>query len=282
MKLERLQDKHDRYDSHISFLTKCVKEKVIPNGLKIELEPSIGNHDDEFLRNWYQRLKSFSITLMEDVIEFCNKTNNTIAEQINTTENSLNETIEESSLKEIKAVMKKNQENRRKSLEQRKQRKFTRFKYHPEERYEKQVMIKKGTYSNAVKKNRSSTRVTPRNSNLRLDVPQQQTTSRSTQGQKNKDIITELQNEIKILKEQRNATPKPTQSSTSAKTQPMIPRPPQTPSKNGRTLTLSTEGGGMTEIQQMINFIHTSMQTLGEFEKRLKAQQNSNPIRSDQ
>ena len=282
VKLERLQDKYDRYDSHISFLTKCVKEKVIPNGLRIDLEPSIGNHDDDFLTKWYERLQSFSVTLMEDVIEFCKKTNENITQQINTVENNLTDKIEEQNLREIKTIMKKNQESRRKTLDQKKQRKFTRFKYHPETRLEKPTVKEKTTYSNAVKRKRSNTRVTPRNSNHRLAVPQQETTT-SAQGQKNKDIINELQNEIKMLKEQRNATtPKTTQSSTSTKTQQMIPRPPQTPSKNGRTLTFNTEGERLSEIQQMINLIHTSMQTLGEFEKRLKAQQNTNPIPSDQ
>ena len=38
-KLNTLEDKSARYQSHMDFLNKCIDEKLVPNGLKIELEP---------------------------------------------------------------------------------------------------------------------------------------------------------------------------------------------------------------------------------------------------
>ena len=40
--LDQLHDKDARYKSFKNFLTKGVTEKVISNGLQIELEPNIG------------------------------------------------------------------------------------------------------------------------------------------------------------------------------------------------------------------------------------------------
>ena len=45
MKLNRLKDKNARYQSHREFLSQCIESKLIPKGLKLELEPTIGNHD---------------------------------------------------------------------------------------------------------------------------------------------------------------------------------------------------------------------------------------------
>ena len=48
MKLNRLKDKNKRYQSHREFLSQCIESKLIPKGLKLELEPTTGNHDQEF------------------------------------------------------------------------------------------------------------------------------------------------------------------------------------------------------------------------------------------
>ena len=62
IKLNRLLDKKDRYESHVSFLKNCLKIGRVPNGLVINLEPSIGNHDETFRAKWYQRFQEFSLT----------------------------------------------------------------------------------------------------------------------------------------------------------------------------------------------------------------------------
>ena len=45
LKLNRLKDKVTSCESHKDFLTRCIAEKLIPKGLKLELEPTIGNFD---------------------------------------------------------------------------------------------------------------------------------------------------------------------------------------------------------------------------------------------
>ena len=84
MKLNRFKEKSARYESHKDFLSSCITEKLIPKGLKLQLEPTIGNYDQEFLDKWYARLDNFSIILMKEIVEFCNKTikesNDTIKE----------------------------------------------------------------------------------------------------------------------------------------------------------------------------------------------------------
>ena len=49
LKLNRLTDKLCRYESLKYFITKYLKEKLIPEGFW-SLDPSTGNHDDEFLK----------------------------------------------------------------------------------------------------------------------------------------------------------------------------------------------------------------------------------------
>ena len=41
LKLNRRKEKHPRYESHKEFLTRCFSEKLVPMGLKLELEPTI-------------------------------------------------------------------------------------------------------------------------------------------------------------------------------------------------------------------------------------------------
>ena len=84
VRLERLRDKSDRYSSHIEFLKECRQNQVIPKGLRIDVEPSIGNNDDDFCAKWFARLNEFSLTLISDIIEYCEETENVTAERITT------------------------------------------------------------------------------------------------------------------------------------------------------------------------------------------------------
>ena len=69
IKLNRLKDKEARFESHKDFLTCCINE-----GLVLMLERTIGNHDQFFLENWYCKFKQFSLSLMKDIVQFCDKT----------------------------------------------------------------------------------------------------------------------------------------------------------------------------------------------------------------
>ena len=68
--------------NHRLFLRDCLEIKHILNRLVIDLEPSIGNHDEDFHSRWYPRLEEFSLTLMKDISEFCEKTENETATKI--------------------------------------------------------------------------------------------------------------------------------------------------------------------------------------------------------
>ena len=52
-------------------LKKCLENNLVPNGLKVYVEPSIGNRNEEFLTQWHARLDEFSKTLTSDVVKFC-------------------------------------------------------------------------------------------------------------------------------------------------------------------------------------------------------------------
>ena len=83
-KLDRLNDIKCRYESHEAFLKKCLDNNLVPNGLKVYVEPSIGNRGKAFLQQWHSRLEDFSKTRTTDVIGYCeneiSKTKNEIVE----------------------------------------------------------------------------------------------------------------------------------------------------------------------------------------------------------
>ena len=87
MKLNRLKDKNARYQSQREFLSQCIESKLIPKSLKLELEPTIGNHDQEFVDTWYSNLQEFSLTLMKGIGKFCDKKISETTAHINLTEN---------------------------------------------------------------------------------------------------------------------------------------------------------------------------------------------------
>ena len=51
-----------------------LRQATACKGLVVALEPIIGNHDQEFLDNWYSKQKQFSLSLMKDIVQFCDKT----------------------------------------------------------------------------------------------------------------------------------------------------------------------------------------------------------------
>ena len=90
-RLDKLNDKKCRYVSHESFLKKCLDNSLIPNGLKVYVEPSIGNRCDEFLEKWHNRMEEFSKVLTTDVIEFCEKEIKQTTNEIEETSKTLKE-----------------------------------------------------------------------------------------------------------------------------------------------------------------------------------------------
>ena len=130
VKLNRLRDKDDRYESHISFLNDCIDIKRIPNGLVIDLEPSIGNNDEAFRAKWYQRLEEFSLTLMKDIVEYSENVKEETSAKIKTEEESLKISLNADDYNEVSEALNKNSANRKYVLKQNKRKKFHHLKYH--------------------------------------------------------------------------------------------------------------------------------------------------------
>ena len=70
--------------------------------MKLELEPTIGNHDQEVLDTWYSNLQEFSLSLMKGIVKLCDKTISETAEHINSTENALKQNMEKEEFQKIK------------------------------------------------------------------------------------------------------------------------------------------------------------------------------------
>ena len=128
-KLDRLKNKCGRYESHVTFLRKCLENNVIPNGLKAYVEPSIGNRDDAFLGDWHGTLFECSKKLTTLSIDWSLKTIASTKVEIATTEETLKALVSEQSYKKIQDSIQKNDETRNKELVNRKNRKFYRLKY---------------------------------------------------------------------------------------------------------------------------------------------------------
>ena len=129
LKLNRLKDKVTRYESHKDFLTRCIAEKLITKSLKLELEPTIGNYDQEFVDERYSKLKGFLLILMKDIITYFEKTIDSTNESIKNTETTLRNLTENQEFLNIKKILKKNLEATKSQLQQGKFKKFYYLKY---------------------------------------------------------------------------------------------------------------------------------------------------------
>ena len=128
-KLDKLHDKVGRYESHVAFLTKCIDNNVTPNGLRVYVEPSIGNRDDEFLQSWHDDLNEFSKKLTRKVIECSEKNVEKTKLEIWETTEKLKALISEPAFTEIKKALTRNDNTRNNELTSRKNRKFYKLKY---------------------------------------------------------------------------------------------------------------------------------------------------------
>ena len=141
LKLDRIKDKSSRYESHNDFISRCLAEKVIPNRLKIELEPTIGNHDQEFLDEWYQILDQTSFTLINKIVKFCEKTVVNATTDIKAIELSLKKNMEKEEFEKIEDAINQNDEANKRMLKQRKFKKFNYLKHNPKKEVKQQPNV---------------------------------------------------------------------------------------------------------------------------------------------
>ena len=142
VRLDRLRNKEERYDSHITFLKDCIAIKRIPKGLVINLEPSIGNNDEEFLAKWYQRLEEFSMIMMKDVIDYSERIKAETKEKVTTEQESLRTSMKPEDFKEVSHIMDQNSAERKRALQTTKRKKFNYLKYHRENPMQQRVGLR--------------------------------------------------------------------------------------------------------------------------------------------
>ena len=69
-RLDRINNKKVRFLSHKEFLEKCFCDKLTPKGLKINLEPTIGNQNEEFVNQCYKIQDDCAKQFMNMTIKF--------------------------------------------------------------------------------------------------------------------------------------------------------------------------------------------------------------------
>ena len=187
IKLNRLKDKQVRFVSHKEFLTRCFAKELVPKGLEVTLEPTIGNDDQEFLDNWYSKQKQFSLSLMKDIKQFCCKIINKIAQDIKNTESSLKRKASQSQYHAIQTEINANEDSSRKVLQQRKFKKYNNLKYKPKSTNQTRVQEEqedlphekngKTFYSDILKRKRSKTDIERKSSKTKISTTTQHKTT---------------------------------------------------------------------------------------------------------
>ena len=138
IKLERLKDKEDRYSSHIQFLKECHEARIIPKGLRLEIEPSIGNNDHAFCEKWYKRLEDCSLALMKDAIEYCERIEDETSKTITTQSDELKAILGPTEHRKLTDHMSEISSQRRQRLQAAKRKKYQHLRYNRTERPERQ------------------------------------------------------------------------------------------------------------------------------------------------
>ena len=137
IKLDRLTNKRARYESHLDFLNRCISSKLIPNALSFELEPTIGNHDNEFVGKWYDIIQQCQLKLMSLTSEFCQNTISKTDDEIKHAYNDIKQNTSANNLKNISETIKDSDRKTRSMLRSKKMKKFTYLKYGNNKKYER-------------------------------------------------------------------------------------------------------------------------------------------------
>ena len=95
----------------MDFLSRCIAEELVPKGLKLELVPTIGNYDQESVDKWYSKLKTFSLTLMKDIVAHCDKTIVKTEDNIKDTETHLKNITEREEYQSVDKTIQNNEAN---------------------------------------------------------------------------------------------------------------------------------------------------------------------------
>ena len=114
-----------------------------------------------FVNKWYEKLEKFSRELMTDVIEHCDKTITKVSTEISNFDNKLREHTLQHQYTEITQAVSTNQDNRKRTLQQIKNKKFYALKYNHRTT---QMHTQHFTVENTPNVNQSFNKTTPQTS----------------------------------------------------------------------------------------------------------------------
>ena len=131
IKLNNLRVKSAQYNSHKDFPYRCIQEKLVPKGLELNLEPTIGIYDKEFIDNSYFILKDFSLIVIKQIVTYCKKTKEKTQTSITEIEATLKQQLKKDDYAEILNITEVNETVKKQILHQRKFKKFNTLNYKP-------------------------------------------------------------------------------------------------------------------------------------------------------
>ena len=130
LKLNSLNDIKARYESQ-KFLNKTSQRKSYTVRIIYLRRAIYWELRQRIYEIWHERLQAFSLTLMLDVINFCDRTNENVSEGIEKTKRELNQKLNDNEREGIIVALQKNNEVKKKHPEQHKRKKFNYLKYKP-------------------------------------------------------------------------------------------------------------------------------------------------------
>ena len=109
-RLDWIQNKKIRFLSNKEFLERCFHDKLTPNGLKISLEHTIGNQNEEFVNQCYKIQDDCAKQLIKINIKFCETTIKETEHEIKETDSKLQTNLPSTAYSNIKEQVTRNQE----------------------------------------------------------------------------------------------------------------------------------------------------------------------------
>ena len=127
--LDQIKNKKIRCFSHKEFLEKCLHDKLTPNCLRINLEPAIGNQNQEFVNQWYKTQDECMKQPMKMAIKLCETTVKETEHWIKETDSKVQSNLPSTEYSTIKEQVSKNQELTIQQIRRKKTRKYLELKY---------------------------------------------------------------------------------------------------------------------------------------------------------
>ena len=159
--------------------------------MKINLEPTIGNQNEEFVNQWYKIQDDCAKQLMKMTIKFCETTIKEAVHEIKEIDSKLQSNLPSTEYSNIKGQVSKNQEVTIQQLRRKKTRKYRQLKY-GEQIPEKQTSSVKSSQPNQEEKNSNNNQYNTKRAYtaaLRSNRPTEQQNQTETKNQQHDEII---------------------------------------------------------------------------------------------